>query len=194
MVVALGISIPEPGRAAAVAFMCGPNPKERSMLLLRTILHPTDFSEPSAYAFRLACSLARDYGARLIVLHVATPPVVVYGEGVLPPEPADFQDRLREQLHQVVPQDPKVSVGHRLLQGDAPTEILRVAGEDKCDLIVMGTHGRTGLRRLLMGSVAEQVVRKSSCPVLTVKTPQSPVPSSEEAAPAAAGQGAEARK
>jgi nucleotide-binding universal stress UspA family protein len=156
------------------------------MLALRTILHPTDFSDYSAYAFRLACALARDYGARIVVLHVATPPVVVYGEGVLPPEPEGYKERLREQLHQVVSQDPKVPVEHRLVEGDAATEILRLAGETKCDLIVMGTHGRTGLGRLLMGSVAEQVVRKAPCPVLTVKTPQRLPSSGEEAAPAMA--------
>jgi nucleotide-binding universal stress UspA family protein len=58
-----------------------------------------------------------------------------------------------------------------LTDGEPYAEILRVAEDDGCDLIVMGTHGRTGLRRLLMGSVAEQVLRQASCPVLTVKTP-----------------------
>jgi nucleotide-binding universal stress UspA family protein len=140
------------------------------MLTVRTILHPTDFSEPSGYAFNLACALARDYGARLVVLHVTPPPVIVYGGGMAPPLPADYEDRLREQLRQVVPPDPKVAVEHRLVEGDMAAEILRIAGETKCDLIVMGTHGRTGLGRMLMGSVAEQVVRKASCPVVTVKT------------------------
>ena len=156
------------------------------MLPIRTILHPTDFSEYSGYAFRLACALARDYGARLVVLHVAAPPVVVYGEGVLPPAPEDYQERLRGQLQQVVSPDPKVPVEHRLVEGDAVTEILRLAEETKCDLIVMGTHGRTGLGRLLMGSVAEQVVRKAPCPVLTVKTPQRQPSPGEEAPPATA--------
>jgi nucleotide-binding universal stress UspA family protein len=159
------------------------------MLAIRTILHPTDFSNYSAYAFRLACALARDYGARLVVLHVAMPPVVVYGEGVLPPEPEGYKERLREQLHKVVSQDPKVPVEHRLVEGDAATEILRLAGDSKCDLIVMGTHGRTGLGRLLMGSVAEQVVRKAPCPVLTVKTPQRQPSPGEEATPATAASG-----
>jgi nucleotide-binding universal stress UspA family protein len=58
-----------------------------------------------------------------------------------------------------------------LQEGDPATEILRIAQECKCDLIVMGTHGRTGVARLLMGSVAEHVVRKAECPVLVVKTP-----------------------
>ncbi|HZT97099.1 MAG TPA: universal stress protein [Chloroflexota bacterium] len=153
------------------------------MLPIRTILHPTDFSEYSGYAFQLACDLARDYDARLIVLHVAAPPVVVYGEGVLPPEPKDYKERLRERLQQVVIQDPKIPIEHRLIEGDAAREILRLAGEAKCNLIVMGTHGRTGLGRLLMGSVAEQVVRKAPCPVLTVKIPQRQLSPGEEAIP-----------
>jgi nucleotide-binding universal stress UspA family protein len=142
------------------------------MLAIKTILHPTDFSERSAFAFRMACALARDYGAQLVVLHVAEPPRPIAFEGVAVPPPVVDMKQLRDRLQQLRPEDPKVSVEHRLIEGDAPSEILRVAGETRCDVIVMGTHGRTGLGRLLMGSVAEQVVRKASCPVLTVKTPE----------------------
>jgi len=74
-----------------------------------------------------------------------------------------------------------VRMERRLEQGDATTEILRVAREESADLIVMGTHGRTGLGRLLMGSVAEQVMRRAPCPVLTVK---SPVPETAPESPA----------
>jgi nucleotide-binding universal stress UspA family protein len=85
----------------------------------------------------------------------------------------------------VQPSDPAVKIEHRLAEGDPAREILRVARETGCDLIVMGTHGWTGLGRLLMGSVAEQVVRKATCPVLTVKTPipdtAIPAPSGGEA-------------
>ena len=162
------------------------------MLAIKTILHPTDFSERSNFAFRLACSLARDYGARLMVVHVAEPPVPIYGNGlVLPPAQAP-KETVLARLQQLLPKDPKVQVEHRLTEGDAAIEILRIAGEIKCDLIVMGTHGRTGLGRLLMGSVAEQVVRKAACPVLTVKTPQHAMPFSEELVAVAAGQSAEA--
>jgi nucleotide-binding universal stress UspA family protein len=150
------------------------------MLAIKTILHPTDFSERSDFAFRLACSLARDYGARLIVLHVAEPPVPVTPAGMLVLQPAINLDILREKLHQLQPPDPMIQVEHRLIVGTAATEILQVAEVSKCDLIVLGTHGRTGLGRLLMGSVAEQVVRRASCPVLTVKTLQGEVSSSEE--------------
>lgn len=152
------------------------------MLAIQTVLHPTDFSERSEFAFRLACSLARDYGARLIVLHVAEPPMAVAGEGVLMLPPTFDLEPLRERLQQLRPAEPKVPVEHRLIQGDAATEILRVAEETKCDVIVLGTHGRTGLGRLLMGSVAEQVVRRAPCPVVTVKTPLPETTSSGESA------------
>jgi nucleotide-binding universal stress UspA family protein len=166
--------------------------QEHAMLPVRTVFHPTDFSGYSAYAFRLACSLARDYGARLVVPHVATPPMVVYGGGVIPPELVGFKEPLQKRLHQLQAGDPRVQLEHRLVEGDAATDILRVAGEIKCDLIVMGTHGRTGLGRLLMGSVAEQIVRKAAWPVLTVKASQRPVSHSEEPAATAAGEEVEA--
>lgn len=141
------------------------------MLPIHTILHPTDFSDRSEFAFRLACTFARDCGARLILLHVAPVPVLVYGEGVVPPQPEDYREQLEEELHRLVPPDPSIPVEHRFREGDPVAEILAEAEESSADLIVMGTHGRTGLGRLLMGSVAEQVVRRASCPVLTVRTP-----------------------
>ena len=141
------------------------------MLAIRTILHPTDFSERSQDAFGLACALARDYGARLIVLHVADVPTVAYGEGIVPPNPEESRAAAQEQLDRLRVPRADVRAERRLEQGDPVTEILRVAREAGADLIVLGTHGRTGLGRLLMGSVAEQVVRRAACPVLTVRTP-----------------------
>jgi nucleotide-binding universal stress UspA family protein len=142
------------------------------MLPIKTILHPTDFSELAGYGFQLACALARDYEARLIVCHVYQPPPVVYGEfGMAPPPPNDAPDSLRDRLGRVRPAGEEVDVQHYLLEGDAADEIVGLANDSQCDLIVMGTHGRTGLGRLLMGSVAEQVMRKAPCPVLTVKAP-----------------------
>ena len=109
--------------------------------------------------------------------------MVVGGEGVLIlPSAVDLKP-LREQLQQLRPQDPKVPVEHRLVEGTAATEILRLAEETKCDVIVLGTHGRTGFGRLLMGSVAEQVVRRAPCPVVTVKTPLPETSPSGESAP-----------
>ncbi len=140
------------------------------MFPLKIILHPTDFSPRAEHAFRLACSLARDHAARVIVLHVAVPPIVGYGEGLTPPPDGDWQ-ALKRQLWEIKAPDPRVPIEHRLVEGHPVTEILHVARETSCDLIVMGTHGRTALGRLLMGSVADHIVRKAICPVLTVKTP-----------------------
>jgi nucleotide-binding universal stress UspA family protein len=141
------------------------------MAPIHTILHPTDFSAQSGYALRLACSLARDYGAHLIVLHVADEPPIASAEGIMIPPPGDYLAEARADLQQHELPDAQVHAERRLERGEPVTEILRVADEVRADLIVMGTHGRTGLERLLMGSVAEQVVRQASCPVLTLKTP-----------------------
>lgn len=141
------------------------------MLPIKTILHPTDFSKPSESALRFACALARDYEARLVLLHVVEPPVY-YGElGMSVPLPADFHDSLHRRLSGLVDADSGIPVETILVEGSAPREILHVAEEQQVDLIVLGTHGRTGVARVLLGSVAENVIRHSSLPVLTVKTP-----------------------
>ncbi len=139
------------------------------MQQIQRILYPTDFSERATAAFPLACALARDHGAQLLVLHVK-PPVVIVGV-LVAPEPPELRQQLHEQLNRLRPADPNVRVEHQLLEGEPAREILRLAREANCDLIVMGTHGRTGLPRLLLGSVAEEVMRKAACPVLTVKVP-----------------------
>jgi nucleotide-binding universal stress UspA family protein len=141
------------------------------MLPIHTILHATDFSEHSTCAWQLACALTRDYGSRLIALHVAPRPVLVGAEGALPPHPDLHLEGARTQLERLAVPAGNVRAERRLEEGDPAAQILRVATEVHADLIVMGTHGRTGLSRLVMGSVAEEVVRKSPCPVLTVKTP-----------------------
>jgi nucleotide-binding universal stress UspA family protein len=148
------------------------------MLPIKTILHPTDFSEPSGHAFRLACSLARDYGARLVVTHIV--PIPVYGTpemGPMVPAPGIVEEEMRQALEAVQPSDPAIAVEHRLALGDAAGEIVSLAREVKADLIVMGTHGRSGVGRLLLGSVAEAVLRRAPCPVLTLKMPVPPVAS-----------------
>jgi nucleotide-binding universal stress UspA family protein len=144
------------------------------MLPIKTILHPTDFSASAESAFPVACSLARDYGARLVLLHVIAPPPLgnFGGMPVIPPPPPEMLRKDWEaNLRRLHPADSAIPVEHQLRDGDAATEIIRAAESIPCELIVMGTHGRGALGRLLMGSVAEQVVRKAPCPVLTVKTP-----------------------
>jgi len=135
------------------------------------ILHPTDFSEPCDHAFRLACALARDHKSRVILFHVVPPPIVVYGEGAIAMDPWETHESCAEKLRKLKAKEPRVEIEVRQGDGEAVPEILRIARETECGLIVMGTHGRTGLGRLLMGSVAEGVMRKAPCPVLTVKMP-----------------------
>jgi nucleotide-binding universal stress UspA family protein len=142
------------------------------MLTIHTILHPTDFSERSDYAFCLSCSLAHDYGARLVLLHVIPPPVLVAGgDSVASSIIEDFHHQISDKLGRLQSRYPDVHVEHRLAQGDPVTEILRVAQDSKIDMVVMGTHGLTGLKRVVMGSVAEGVASSATCPVVIVRTP-----------------------
>jgi universal stress protein A len=134
-----------------------------------TILFPTDFSTASDAALAHAETLAKQAGARLLIVHVEEPPLA-YGGGELYyglPEPNS--ERIQRMLEDVKPVDPAVPYEHRLTMGDPAAEVVRIAEEEKPEMIVMGTHGRTGLTRLLMGSVAEAIVRRSPCPVLTYR-------------------------
>jgi nucleotide-binding universal stress UspA family protein len=159
------------------------------MLPIKSILHPTDFSKYSRTAFEVACALARDYGAKLLVVHVVVPPVVVFGEGAIMPEPENTRPQLHSQLQQITATQGQIAIEHYLTDGDAAAEIVRMAKEQQCDVIVMGTHGRTGMGRMLLGSVAEQVVRRAPCPVLTIKTPRPAAVTEKTAEPALVGAG-----
>jgi nucleotide-binding universal stress UspA family protein len=139
------------------------------MLPLGTVLHPTDFSENSEFAFRVACALARDYKARLLLLHIIPPPMVVYAGGPVPAETWPSIEEVEEKLRQLKGHAHGARVETQIMEGDPVDMILRAAEETHSDVIVMGTHGRTGLGRLLLGSVAESVIRKAPCPVLSAK-------------------------
>jgi nucleotide-binding universal stress UspA family protein len=133
------------------------------------ILYPTDFSTTGQTALEMATSLARDRGATLVIMHVEEPPMA-YGGGELYygiDEPN--REELQRMLAEVLPSDPDVPCEHRLMIGSPARAIVEMAEREEVELIVMATHGRTGLLRVLMGSVAEEVVRKAKCPVLTVK-------------------------
>jgi len=133
------------------------------------ILYPTDFSTTGQTALEMATSLARDRGATLVIMHVEEPPMA-YGGGELYygiDEPN--REELKRMLSEVLPSDPSVPCEHRLMIGSPARAIIELAEREEVELIVMATHGRTGLLRVLMGSVAEEVVRKAKCPVLTVK-------------------------
>jgi nucleotide-binding universal stress UspA family protein len=144
----------------------------------RVILHPTDYSDCARYAFAVALDLARLHQASLLVLHVAETlgaESLTYGEAASQLQPTAFQRRLLEELRHVTAPaaEAGVPVQHLLAEGDPPDEILRVTKEHACDLIVMGTHGRSALARLLMGSITEKVVRRAPCPLVIVKLPGS---------------------
>ncbi len=135
----------------------------------KTILFPTDFSHASDAALPHAEALAKQVAARLLIVHVEEPPLA-YGGGELYygiPEPSSA--RILTMLEDVKPTDPAVPFAHRLTMGDPAGEIIRIAAEEGAEMIVLGTHGRTGMTRLLMGSVAEAIVRRSPCPVLVYR-------------------------
>jgi len=149
---------------------------------IRVILHPTDSSDGSEAVLRVARSLARDLGAKLILLHVV--PIAVFPiESAVPVDPQAYRDVMEAVRQHLDGPDLKYPVEARLGQGDAADEIRRMAREVGCDLIVMGTQGRTGLDRLLLGSVAESVLAKADCPVMVVKAPRR-VPSTTSNRPA----------
>jgi nucleotide-binding universal stress UspA family protein len=144
---------------------------------IQVILHPTDFSERSEAALRVARALARDLGARLILLHVMPVEVVVYGTIPVPLDVPAVRDSLESVRNGVDGPDLKYPVETRLSEGNAAAVILRMAEEAGCGMIVMGTHGRRGFDRAVLGSVAESVLRDATCPVLVVKVPhRDPVP------------------
>jgi nucleotide-binding universal stress UspA family protein len=138
----------------------------------QTIILPVDFSTNNDKSLELATSLARDTRAKLFIVHVEEPPAT-YGVGAAYygiPNPQ--AEDISKMLNEVVPLADGVACEHRMLMGTPVDAIVDFAEQTQADFIVMGTHGRTGLSRALMGSVAEAVVRKAPCPVLTVKQPK----------------------
>jgi nucleotide-binding universal stress UspA family protein len=127
---------------------------------VKKILYPTDFSSYSNQAYFHALGLAETYRAGLTVVYVHAPGA-----------PGD-KGYWWGQLEQVRPADPKIPVSHVLLEGDPAGEITRYAADAGIDVVVIGTHGRTGVDRLVMGSVAEKVMREAPCSVLVVKLPR----------------------
>lgn len=143
---------------------------------MQTIIIPTDYSEQSQVALDYAVDLARTFGARLIVLHTVPtlgPEAVSVGEAMTHKQPEAYRRQLWEDLHRRAKStDPHVRVDYVLSEDEPSKAILELASQQHCDLIVLGSHGRHGLHRLLEGSVAERVVRWATCPVLVLKAPQ----------------------
>ena len=144
---------------------------------IKKILLPMDFSECSAHAFQYAVFLARQFEARIDLLHVVedvalTQHITVtvdHVDELLDGVEKEAKRQIKEFHRKRVPKDLRATL--RVVRGTPFLEILRCSRQKKSDLIVMGTHGRTGLAHVLMGSTAETVVRKSAVPVLTVKLP-----------------------
>ncbi|MEX0717529.1 MAG: universal stress protein [Planctomycetaceae bacterium] len=146
------------------------------MIQLARILLPTDFSENSHLALNYASAFAEKFGAELHLLHVVQDLVAMVPEpGLAFPPPGDYMNELKASAEQSLARlpDPQPSsvgtVVRDVRQGPPFVEIIRYAREQEIDLIVMGTHGHTGLAHVFLGSVAEKVVRKAPCPVLTVR-------------------------
>ena len=143
------------------------------MFQITNILLPTDFSEAALQATRYALEMARRFGAKLHLLHVIEDPVVYLPmfESYPLPSRQEFETFAKERLENwILPADREaVELEHRWVHGTPFVEIVRDARTHNIDLIVMGTHGRGMVKQLLMGSVAEKVIQKATCPVLTVR-------------------------
>jgi len=150
----------------------------------RRILCPTDFSQYTDAALSYASSLAAESDATLYIVHVheyrdSTAALGDAAVNYAGPWGVADRSEVHRQLDQVKPTEPRVDYEHRYLEGGAIHEIVAFAQREHIDLIVMGSHGRTGLARLLMGSVAEGVARRAPCPVLIVKQPVAAAAESE---------------
>ena len=147
------------------------------MINLNTILVPSDFSECSDEALRYGLELARRFDAQIHLLHVVQDPVTQpwAAEGFSVPlfeVVEQWQKQAEERLRAAVPAADRARVTVASIVATPYAEILDYASAHRVDLIVMGTHGRGGVSHMLLGSIAERVVRRAPCPVLTVRRPQ----------------------
>ena len=149
------------------------------MIAIKTILLATDGSEGSSKAMTYAMSLARQYGGRVVALHVidqrwdeqTRAAFVEIGPELMQKLHSGNAQEARRILQEVADAGAKsgVPVETRMATGIPFEDIVRIGKELPADLIIMGTHGRTGVSHLLLGSVAEKVIRRAHCPVLTVR-------------------------
>ena len=146
------------------------------MKKFRRILQPTDFSRASGAAFAQAVALARENRAELLLVHVLLPPTPFMGDGYIPPRTyeelgAAARRGAQRALAKLLAKAKRATsrVKAVVLEGVPYEQIARTARRRRADLIVMGTHGRTGLSRFFMGSVAERVIPLAPCPVMTVR-------------------------
>lgn len=141
------------------------------MLKIQTILVPIDFSDAADHALDIARSLARDHQAKLVLMTSPPPQPTPPTTEIYIPEIADPRliEECRLRLTQLSKSITDLPVEQRLIMGAPAPSIVEAAKDVDADMIVMGTHGRSGLMRMLMGSVAEYVLRHAPCPVLAIK-------------------------
>jgi nucleotide-binding universal stress UspA family protein len=144
--------------------------------MFRRVLFGTDFSRASRPAFRRAVALAHQSRGRLLIVHVMPTGMPFGAEGYVTPRmyqemETAIRKSAQKQLDRLVSQAKKAGVAARglLLSGAAPEAIASTARKERSDVVIVGTHGRTGLERLLAGSVASRIVGTAPCPVLTVR-------------------------
>ena len=156
--------------------------------MFNTILVPVDESEASRQALDLAIRLARCDGDRILLVNVLDVSKLIAVAGYESPYPVDAISMLKEANEQLLAEakttctQSGIAVELAFVEGDAVDEILRVAGEQNVGLICMGTHGRTGLSRLFVGSVCEGVLRRSNVPVLATRPSAKAEPATQKAA------------
>jgi nucleotide-binding universal stress UspA family protein len=145
------------------------------VIKLKKVLVPTDFSDSARHAFSYGVSFAREYKAELVLLHVVENLTVGYASDLFPVPMAEvFQEisgYARTELAKLAEEAKQkgVAVSDVVAQGKPSAEIIRYAAENGVDMIVLGTHGKGMLDQALFGSTTERVVRRSPCPVLTVR-------------------------
>lgn len=145
------------------------------MIDLKTILVPTDFSKHSQTALNYGVAFAQKFGARLHLMHVMQDLALFFPDAVTVVPPTDqLNTAVQAALERLVRENHLEGQNVQLVvrTGSPFHEIAQYARDEAIDLIILGTHGRGGLMHLLMGSVAEKVVRKAPCPVLTVRDPE----------------------
>lgn len=143
------------------------------MATIRRIVCPTDFSPTSAKAVELAMDMARSFGADLLLVHVVpdiTQPFRSFGMATAFPQlREELLARAADSLRTLATKGTGITVRTKVLDGEVHTQVLDCAKREGADLVVIGTHGHTGLKHALLGSTAERVVRLAECPVLTVR-------------------------
>ncbi|MFO7822063.1 MAG: universal stress protein [Lentisphaeria bacterium] len=145
---------------------------------IKKILCPVDFSAYSKHAVEYAIAFAKQYDAEIKLIHAVESPSTAFGYADLEiPEPElvdEFREQAEKQLIELTEalQERQTRVSQLLVFGKPFTEIIEEAANWPADMIILGTHGRSGLEHLLIGSVAEKIVRKANCPVLTVRHPE----------------------